>query len=159
MADCFETDTRPRSSFEAATRQGLSPKANSRPLAACHFLEKRDKALLKKVAQAINARMKVPCTGCRYCMPCPRNVDIPGTFSAYNRKYTDSRFEGQKDYIMCTLIRKEATSASRCVKCGKCEQHCPQGIAIRKELEGAVKELEGPVYKIASKVLPRFMKY
>ena len=129
------------------------------PVAASHFLEKRDKVLLKKVAQAINARMKVPCTGCRYCMPCPQNVDIPGTFSAYNRKYTDSRFEGLKDYIMCTLIRKDATSASRCVKCGKCEQHCPQGIAIRKELERATKELEGPVYKIAAKALPKFMKY
>ena len=128
-------------------------------IAASGFLKKGDQEFLKKVAAAINARMRVPCTGCRYCMPCPRHVDIPGTFSALNRKYTDSRFEGQKDYIMCTLIRNDATSASQCVKCGKCEQHCPQGIPIRKELEKAVKELEGPVYKTASKLLPLFMKY
>ena len=160
--DMVKENVQSASQVPEAERTPTDPagsEGDNRPLAASHFLEKRDKVLLKKAAQAINARMKVPCTGCRYCMPCPQNVDIPGTFSAYNRRYTDSRFDGLKDYIMCTLIRKDATSASRCVKCGKCERHCPQGIAIRKELECAAKELEGPIYKTAAKVLPKFMKY
>ncbi|MBR5048026.1 MAG: aldo/keto reductase [Eubacterium sp.] len=123
------------------------------------FLSKEDRILLKKVARAINRKMKVPCTGCRYCMPCPRHVDIPGTFAAYNRKYTDNRFVALREYAMCTLLRKDATSASLCVECGRCEQHCPQNIKIRQELKNAVKELEGPIYKIGSKGLKFFMKY
>jgi predicted aldo/keto reductase-like oxidoreductase len=60
---------------------------------------------------------------------------------------------------MCTLLRKETTSASQCVRCGLCEKHCPQGIAIRDELANARKVLEGPVYKVARKVIPLIMKY
>lgn len=103
--------------------------------------------------------MKVGCTGCRYCMPCPQKVDIPGTFAAYNNRYADGKISALREYIMCTLLRKDATSASNCIECGKCEQHCPQKIEIRKELKNARKELEGPVYKIAKKVVKLFMKY
>jgi predicted aldo/keto reductase-like oxidoreductase len=120
---------------------------------------KEDHELLKEVVQAINEKMKVPCTGCRYCMPCPRKVDIPGTFSAYNKYYTDSKFIALKEYLMCTGLRKDATSASNCIECGKCEQHCPQGIEIRKELKNARKKLESPIYKIAKKVAKTFLKY
>ena len=120
---------------------------------------KEDHQLLKDVVKAINEKMKVPCTGCRYCMPCPRKVDIPGTFSAYNKYYTDSKFVALKEYLMCTALRKDATSASNCVECGKCEQHCPQGIEIRKELKNARKKLESPIYKIAKKVAQTFLKY
>ena len=122
-------------------------------------LGKRDRVLLKKVAQAINAKMKVPCTGCRYCMPCPQHVDIPGTFAAYNRKYTDGTFTALTEYAMCTLMRKDTTSASKCIQCGKCEKHCPQSIPIRQVLQNAVKELEGLPYKTASRVMGLFMKY
>ena len=66
--------------------------------------------------------------------------------------------EAEREYMMCTLMRKVPTSASLCVRCGKCEQHCPQGIAIRNELANAAKVLEGPFYRIAGKVLPIFMK-
>jgi len=118
-----------------------------------------DEQLLKNVAKAINAKMKVGCTGCGYCMPCPQKVDIPGTFAAYNRRYSEGKFHGLVDYAMCTLIRKDTTSASNCVGCGLCEKHCPQQIEIRKELANAKKELEGPVYKLAKKVVPLFMKY
>ena len=120
---------------------------------------KEDHQLLKDVVKAINEKMKVPCTGCRYCMPCPRKVDIPGTFSAYNKYYTDSMFVALKEYLMCTALRKDATSVSNCVECGKCEQHCPQGIEIRKELKNARKKLESPIYKIAKKVAQTFLKY
>ena len=121
------------------------------------FTEKEE-ALLKGVVQAINERMKVGCTGCGYCMPCPKNVDIPGTFSAYNKIYIDGKWEALFEYMLCTVVRKDTTSASNCIGCGKCEKHCPQHIEIRKELSNARKELEGPIYKLAQKVVPKFMK-
>lgn len=120
---------------------------------------KEEKELLKQVVEAINEKMKVPCTGCRYCMPCPKKVDIPGTFSAYNKYYTDSKIVALKEYFMCTALRKDATSASNCISCGKCERHCPQNIEIRKELKNARKKLEGPLYKVAKKFAHLFFKY
>ena len=110
-----------------------------------------EQEMLGKVVAAINAKMKVGCTGCGYCMPCPKGVDIPGTFAAYNRKYTEGTFGALKEYFMCTAARKTSSAASNCIGCGKCEKHCPQGIQIRQELKNAAKELEVPVYKIARK--------
>ena len=107
--------------------------------------------MLRKVVAAINSKMKVGCTGCGYCMPCPKGVDIPGTFAAYNRKYTEGTFGALKEYFMCTAARQTSTAASNCIGCGKCEKHCPQGIQIRDQLQKARKELEIPVYKIGRK--------
>ncbi|MBR6628211.1 MAG: aldo/keto reductase [Lachnospiraceae bacterium] len=115
-----------------------------------------EEAMLKRVVKAINAKMKVGCTGCGYCMPCPKNVDIPGTFSAYNRRYAEGKSSGFFDYLMCTALRKNSTAASNCIGCGKCESHCPQHIAIREELKNAQKELEGPIYRIARKIIEVF---
>ena len=119
----------------------------------------KEEALIHNVVEAINEKMKVGCTGCGYCMPCPKKVDIPGTFSAYNKRYTDNRFTSLKEYLMCTALRKDSTSAANCVECGLCEKHCPQGIKIRQELKNARKDLEGPIYQIAKKLIPLFIKY
>ena len=118
-----------------------------------------DEEMLKGVVNAINSKMKVGCTGCGYCMPCPKKVDIPGTFAAFNRRYSDGKFTALKEYFMCTTLRKDATCASNCIECGKCEQHCPQGIEIRKELKNAQKELEVPIYKIARKIAKVFINF
>ena len=122
------------------------------------FTEKEEN-FLKEIVGEINSRMKVGCTGCGYCMPCPAKVDIPGTFAAYNVSSVDGKWDAMYEYLRSTTFRKEATSASNCIECGKCEKHCPQGIEIRKELKNAQKVLEGPIYKIAKKVVPIFIKY
>ena len=122
-------------------------------------LTEKDESMLKKVVKAINAKMKVGCTGCGYCMPCPKGVDIPGTFAAYNRRYSEGRFWSLVDYVMCTALRKNSTAASNCIECGKCEKHCPQNIPIRKQLKNARKVLETPVYHIVRKVTGRFMHF
>ena len=119
-------------------------------------LTEGDKQMLHEVVSAINSKMKVGCTGCGYCMPCPKNVDIPGTFSAYNRKYSEGTFSALKEYVMCTAMRKTSTAASNCVGCGKCEQHCPQHIEIRNRLKDARKELETPIYKLVRKAVSIF---
>jgi len=118
-----------------------------------------EEQMLKQVVAAINAKMKVGCTGCGYCMPCPKGVDIPGTFAAYNRRYAEGKFWSFVDYVMCTTLRKNSTAASNCVGCGKCEKHCPQHIEIRKNLKDAQKELETPLYKVVRKAVKGFMKF
>ena len=118
-----------------------------------------EEAMLRQVVAAINSKMKVGCTGCGYCMPCPKNVDIPGTFAAYNRRYQEGKFWGFMDYVICTLLRKNPTPASNCIGCGKCEKHCPQHLPIRQKLGEARKELEGPLYRTVRKVLGRFAKF
>jgi len=121
------------------------------------FTEAEDKMLADVVA-SIRSKMKVGCTGCGYCMPCPKNVDIPGTFALYNNSYTDRR-KSAEEYLMCTALRKTSSAASNCVECGKCEQHCPQQIEIRKELKNAKKRLETPFYKIARWFIAKFKLY
>ena len=116
-------------------------------------------ALLGQVVEVLNASVKVGCTGCGYCMPCPKGVDIPGTFAAYNRRYTDSWFVALREYFMCTTLRKNSAAASNCIECGKCEKHCPQRIPIRRELKNARKVLEGPIYRIGRKFARWFVKF
>jgi hypothetical protein len=114
-------------------------------------LTQADEALLQSVVQIINRKIKVGCTGCGYCMPCPKQVDIPGTFAAYNRMFTEGKRRARIEYIMCTAMRKDSAAASNCIGCGACERHCPQQLSIRQELKNARKALEGPVYAIARK--------
>lgn len=118
-----------------------------------------DNTMISGIVSAINANMRVGCTGCRYCMPCPKNVDIPGTFAAWNRQASDGKLAALQEYFMCTGLRKDYTGPGNCIECGKCELHCPQHIEIRKELKEARKALEGPLYKAARKLAPIVMKY
>ena len=122
-------------------------------------LTEADEAMLRQVVQTINARMKVGCTGCGYCMPCPKGVDIPGSFAAYNRRYSEGWTAAMKDYFMCTAIRKNTSGASNCAECGKCEQHCPQQIKIRQELKAVKKTLENPIYRIGRWLVKRMKAY
>ena len=122
-------------------------------------LSAKDNEMLMRVVKAINSKMKVGCTGCGYCMPCPKNVDIPGAFAHYNRKYAEGWFPAMKEHVMCTALRKTPTSISNCIGCGKCEKHCPQNIPIREKLKEAEKELETPIYRIAKKIAPKFVKF
>ena len=103
---------------------------------------------IEKVKAEIKKNVKVGCTGCGYCMPCPRGVDIPGTFRCYNAMYSEGKKSGRRDYLQCTAFRKDTSSASQCISCGKCETHCPQHIEIRKELKNAAAELEDVKYKV-----------
>lgn len=110
----------------------------------------QEETLLAHVRKELNTHIKVGCTGCGYCMPCPKGVDIPGTFRCYNEIFTDGWFTGLKEYFMCTALRSVSTRASLCVQCGRCKSHCPQSIDIPAELASAAKRLENPLYRAAS---------
>ncbi|MCI9417458.1 MAG: aldo/keto reductase [Eubacterium sp.] len=120
-----------------------------------HFLPEDD-ALVELVKAEIQKTVKVGCTGCGYCMPCPTGVDIPVTFRCYNEMYSETKSGARKEYLQCTAFRQKQSSASLCIGCGKCESHCPQQIEIRKELKRAVKELETLPYKAARKGIALF---
>ncbi len=112
----------------------------------------RDFQTIEKVKDAINATMRVGCTGCGYCMPCPKGVDIPALFRCYNEMYTESKVEGRKEYWQTVSLRKTKAFARQCVGCGACERRCPQGIAIREQIHIADRELRPLPWRIAGDV-------
>ncbi len=127
--------------------------------ATADSLGEEEMAMYARVLKAFNEGVKVGCTGCGYCQPCPQGVDIPGCFSAYNHTYTDSYFIGMKEYLMCTTLRKDKSYASKCIECGACERRCPQSIEIRRELKNVKKRMENPIYRIVAWGMRFVMKY
>ena len=120
-------------------------------------LTEDDFKLLQKVTGQIREKEKVGCTGCRYCMPCPMNVDIPGTFRCYNAMYMESKNGGRIEYFQTVALTKEPAFASQCIECGKCEMHCPQNIPIREKLKEADKALRPLPFKIGINVVRKYM--
>ena len=123
---------------------------------AGHFTQE-DFDTISEAARKIREKEKVGCTGCRYCMPCPRGVDIPGTFASYNTMYIESKTDGWEQYFQTVILRKEPAFVSQCVECGKCEQHCPQNIQIRQKLKEADKALSPLPVKLFYKAGRKFM--
>ena len=112
-----------------------------------HFA-KEDLELVEKIKRIIREREKVGCTGCRYCMPCPRGVDIPGNFYYYNLMYMEKKSAARFEFAQNMGLRREPGFASLCVGCGKCEKHCPQHISIREKLKEADRALRPLPYKL-----------
>jgi predicted aldo/keto reductase-like oxidoreductase len=101
------------------------------------------KAAYKQVLEFVNRACKIRCTGCNYCMPCPAGVNIPGSFSSYNASYSLGFITGMQQFITSTgFTSKKGSSPFLCIKCGKCESHCPQKISIMKELVNVRKKME-----------------
>ncbi|MCR5228715.1 MAG: aldo/keto reductase [Solobacterium sp.] len=116
-----------------------------------------DFAVLETVKKKINEKEKVGCTGCRYCMPCPKGVDIPGIFRCWNTMYTESKSEGRFQFAQTVGLTREPAFATQCIQCGKCEQHCPQSIPIREKLKEADKALRPLPYKVGISLVRAFM--
>ncbi len=102
-------------------------------------LSQEETALITRVRDAYQARILVPCTGCRYCMPCPQGVDIPGVFSLLNDGAMFDTWELQRKHYR--HLKETGAAPDHCIKCGACEQKCPQRIAIREWLQEADKRL------------------
>ena len=122
-----------------------------------HELTKEDFALLDRVKKEISRQVKAPCTGCGYCMPCPKGVDIPGAFRCYNEMFTENKRTGRREYWQVVSLRREPAFATQCVGCGRCEQHCPQHLPIRTLLRDADKALRPWHYRLAGWVSRKYL--
>lgn len=96
-------------------------------------LTKEEYAGIDDVVNTLRSRIKSPCTGCRYCMPCPAGVDIPGNFSAWNNLHMYQSYDVVSWAWESTIGDK--CQAKNCIECGKCEKICPQHISIREDLK------------------------
>lgn len=95
--------------------------------------------------ESIARSFKVGCTGCGYCLPCPKGINIPVCFNAYNMSYAYGLLYGVSWYITaCGSMVGDAHFASDCVRCGACVEKCPQHIAIPDELAAVRRRLQIP---------------
>jgi hypothetical protein len=105
-------------------------------------------ALVKRAAEKYKELMKVGCTGCGYCMPCPAGVAIPACFEVYNKMHLfGNTQEALYMYAMrmSGILRKGSSGyASQCIECGQCLEKCPQHLPIPALLKTVVEELETP---------------
>ncbi|MBR1481935.1 MAG: aldo/keto reductase [Ruminococcus sp.] len=120
-------------------------------------LTQADFDVVAEVTRKIKENEKVGCTGCQYCMPCPKGVDIPGVFRCYNAMYIESKADGRMQYAQTVGLTRESAFPSQCVGCGKCEKHCPQQIPIREKLKEADKALRPFPYKLGIAIARKFM--
>jgi len=86
---------------------------------------------------------KINCTSCNYCLPCPKGINIPACFSAYNTSYGHGWMKGMTLYATGTaMVKRRPNSPLLCIDCGKCEKVCPQYIPIVKSLKQVAQRFE-----------------
>ena len=116
--------------------------------------------IIEQVKKTYQRLMKVACTGCRYCLPCPQGVEIPFCFEAYN---TLSLFGDKTGSLIKYILRtggnnqESAAYASLCQECGECEPACPQHLPIPELLKDVAREFEGPNFKPMLSMIRKFL--
>ena len=103
-------------------------------------LSEEEMQIVDDVKAILDSRVQNGCTGCRYCMPCPAGVDIPGCFSAWNTYHVYQNYYAVNWKWETEM--GEAHQAKNCVGCGKCEQACPQKLSIREDLKKVQADLD-----------------
>jgi hypothetical protein len=105
-------------------------------------LTKTELSLFGKVRKELEKRITIPCTGCKYCVPCPHGVSIPECFEYYNRGHMYEDEEQTRELYSAFLggfFDGTPHYASLCQECGECEEKCPQSLPIRENLKEVVK--------------------
>jgi predicted aldo/keto reductase-like oxidoreductase len=122
-------------------------------------LTDNDLTMIGKVVDVFNDVIKVNCTGCAYCMPCPHGVNIPQCFAQYN---SHAMFGGLNPLVMYTFYTvatrgNPSAQASACRKCGVCEKKCPQRLPIMSSLDDVASALEKPWVELPTRLVMKFM--
>lgn len=116
--------------------------------------------VVAQVRRAYDDILRVRCTGCAYCMPCPSGIDIPAAFKNLNNYHMFSRWESRINHALYLGIRTpegEPRWTSGCSDCGSCEKKCPQEVPVRRVFEEVQADLEGPLVKAIAKLGRSFM--
>ena len=103
-------------------------------------LSEKESTEIEDIVAFIKGRVQNGCTGCRYCMPCPAGVDIPGNFRVWNTYHMYKNYNVVKRNWEMDM--GESRQAKCCIKCGKCEAACPQKLSIREDLERVQADLD-----------------
>ena len=105
--------------------------------------------LVEEAAAEFRRAMKVGCTGCQYCMPCPAGVNIPNCFDWYNSRHAFNDKKAKLWYLAQNggIFEDKQTLAPMCVRCEKCLEKCPQHLPIPNLLEEVKEDMEGIMTK------------
>ncbi len=142
---------------EAQLQENLATAETALPGA----MSSQDLEVVGKVAATYRRLMRVPCTGCSYCMPCPNGVNIPANFNLYNQYH----MFGNKLYtrgfyaiMLMGIMSGERSDAALCKNCGVCVKKCPQHINIPEELAAVKGCLGGWQTKLMMPIIKRIAK-
>ena len=119
-------------------------------------LSEKEEGIIQSVRDKYMSLLTVGCNGCRYCMPCPVGIDIPGSLQQLNEYHMFPKSKAKMYHMLFSGVATEDGKphfAGSCIECGKCEGKCPQSIEIRKMLKQVKKELEGPGVRFAAAVV------
>ncbi len=129
-------------------------------------LKEEERSLVNKAVDAYRSVMKVGCTGCGYCMPCPKGIDIPAHFQAYNYKYMAGGVGGWRvNYLVLLgggLEGKAWVPVSSCASCAKCAEACPQHIDVPEKLREVDREFGGldvKLFLVVGRLLLKFTNW
>ena len=119
-----------------------------------------ERNLVREAAAEFRRVMKVGCTGCQYCMPCPHGVNIPSCFECYNSKHAFKDKGAKMMYYFQNggIVTDQSTLASKCEHCGECLEKCPQNLPIPDLLDDVKEDMEGFMMKPMIWLIKRVMK-
>ncbi len=107
-------------------------------------LSERESREIRDIVDLINSRIQNGCTGCKYCMPCPAGVDIPGNFRVWNTYHMYQNYNMVKKRWEVDLA--DGKQAKNCIKCGRCAAVCPQKISVPEDLEKVQADMDKKEY-------------
>ena len=127
-------------------------------ISAAATLTDDEMSAVEAVREYYNANLRIPCTACSYCMPCPYGVDIVTCFFWYNMNGMQRGLSARYHYVMATEgeTNNKPSKASQCHLCGACERICPQKIEVRKQLKNVAYEMEKFWFNFPVKTLYRY---